>query len=566
MRWIAWSIAILLASFWPLLYWRYGFEVTDTGWYAVMSRDFFHRPDMIATGAPWYLTWAIGACLTVHSGKNLWLMLRLVGFLPYLVSSMAVAALSLRLKASLIGSSLGILCASLLSYPAGLYIINYNTISAAFSCVGLCAVLLSCFNNKTIWATARVALGGVFIALAAASRINSILSLIPACLCLLIANLKGNRWKRMIGLLCGFATGILLVGIFAACAGNLAELARGLWTFLLESAGRAGESSHPEGSVAGIWIHSLGLAVVLAAAVTQGLGMLRRLLLDKIIAYRVLSLVILMLLGVAVRHHDELYLAMPLIILGLACLDRDKSFFFDLGNPIPCVVATGVVFAAIFSLGSNNGLTVSVFAYWIVLPFLPELAPNNRGRQIVIFALAMLAILGAGRSYHPYWDHKINELNCQFGSGVLRGIFSQCSRISDVEGVVSAIDTNSQTNDEILIAQNSPGLYVLANRQVWGDAPWPYIESPASMAQEFAAASTPPKLFILDRRDVFNADWPGGLSDEPVEHDYGERGHWPIYPEYLRAHGYIQIYQNGMWTVFSLPSPAPGPAPGQIRP
>ena len=116
LRWIAWSMTIILASCWPLLFWRYGFEVADTGWYAVLSRDFFSRPDMITTASPWYLTWAIGACLTAHSGENGWLMLRLAGFLPYLVASLSVATLSLRFKAPLIGSSLGILreCAFLL--------------------------------------------------------------------------------------------------------------------------------------------------------------------------------------------------------------------------------------------------------------------------------------------------------------------------------------------------------------------------------------------------------------------------------------------------------------------
>ena len=92
-----------------------------------------------------------------------------------------------------------------------------------------------------------------------------------------------------------------------------------------------------------------------------------------------------------------------------------------------------------------------------------------------------------------------------------------------MEGVVNTIDTHSQTNDRIFVAENSPGLYVLADRQVWGDAPWPLSESAASMAQAFAAASTPPKLFILERRDVFGSDWPGGLSKEPNEQLLGEK-------------------------------------------
>ena len=555
LRWTAWSIAILLASCWPLLFWRYGFEVADTGWYAVLSRDFFSRPDMIATASPWYLTWAIGACLTAHSGENAWLMLRLVGFLPYLVTSLAVAALSLRFKAPLIGSSLGILCASVLSYSCvSVYIINYNTIAAAFSCIGVCAVLLSCFNTKSTWTTALVVLGGVFIALAAASRLISILSLIPACLCLLITGIEGNRWKHMIGLLLGLIAGILLVGIFAASAGNLAALTGGLWTFLRGAIGKADGTSHSAASVSHIWIHSFGHTVVRAVAVTLVLGLLRRLLLRKIIVYRVLSVVILILLTVAVGRHDGLYDAMPLIILGLACLDLDKISFFSLSNPIPCVVTTGFVFAVVFSLGSTNGFHVSLFADWILLPFLPQLTSDKRGRQVIVLALAMLAILGARKSCHPYWDHKINDLHCQFSSGVLQGIFSQCNRISDVEGVVNAIDTHSQANDRIFVAQNSPGLYVLANRQVWGDSPWPYLRSAVSMAKLFAVTSTPPKLFILDRKDVFNADWPGGQPREPIQHVSGEKKHWSIYLEYLRVNRYTQIYQNSTWVVFRYPT------------
>jgi hypothetical protein len=122
-----------------------------------------------------------------------------------------------------------------------------------------------------------------------------------------------------------------------------------------------------------------------------------------------------------------------------------------------------------------------------------------------------------------------------------------------VEGVVNAIDTNSQPNDRIFVAQNSPGLYVLANRQVWGDSPWPYLKSAASMAKMFSQASTEPKLFVLDRKSVFNPDWPGGPPREPIEHISGEKKHWPIYLEYLRAHRYVPIYQNSTWVVFRRP-------------
>ncbi len=385
-------MTIILASCWPLLFWRYGFEVADTGWYAVLSRDFFSRPDMITTASPWYLTWAIGACLTAHSGENGWLMLRLAGFLPYLVASLSVATLSLRFKAPLIGSSLGILCASVLSYSCGsIYIINYNTIAAAFSCIGVCAVLLSCFNKKSTWTVALVVLGGVFITLAAASRLNSILSLIPASLCLLIANLEDNRWKRMIGLLLGLVVGIVLVVIFAADAGNLVALTGGLWNFLWGSVGKADETTHPASYIFRIWIHSFGRAVVLAVGTTLVLGLLRHLLLRKILVYRILSVVILALLTVAAGRYVTLYYTMPLIILGLASLDVDKAFF-SRSNPILCVVATGLVFAALFPLGSDNGFGNSLFAYWILLPFLPQLTADKRGRQIVVFALAILTV------------------------------------------------------------------------------------------------------------------------------------------------------------------------------
>lgn len=557
-RWATWGLMILLASCWPLFFWRYGFEIADTGWYAVLTRDFFSRPDIVATASPWYLTWGIGACLTALSGHGAWLVLRIAAFLPCMLATIATTTLCLRVRAPLIESGIGILCASLLGYSSfSICIFNYDSMSAAFSCMALCLVLIGYSGISPRLRMILIVLAGVLVALATASRLTSALTLLPAGLCLLPESVT-PRWKRIAGMLFGVAVGALLVGAFAAWAGNLTSLLVGLRSFLHDSAGRANASSHSMLALTRLWIRAFGKDVLIAGTLTVLLGTVRRFFARRIAIYHALStLVFGMAMGAAARHG--LVECLPLVLVGIACLELQAESF-SLRDPGFRIVLAGFASVVVFSMGSTNGFYVSLFACWLLLPFLPMLPEHKSGRRAVALMLAMLSLLCVYKSFYPYWDQRIDRLDCRFRSGELKGIDSQCSRVREVEGVVAAIVEHSEPGEKIFVAQNSPGLYELANRPVWGDSPWPYLRSASTLAKAFAETGAPPRLIVLDRQNLFNATWPSATAGSPIEHVSGEHKHFTVYRGYIEAQHYVLLYRNSAWEVYGLPKAGMGAA------
>jgi len=546
-------VAVLIASIWPLIFARYGFDVSDTGWYAVLSRDFFARPDIVASVCPWYMTWAVSACLGKIDSDHIWMVLRIAGFLPYMLSTIAVVALAVHHKSSKFTTGVGVLCASILSYSdGGVNTLNYNTVSVAFACIGIAFCLIGSERTKKKYALLLCA--GFFIGLSTASRLSNLLLMGPAILSIVLVQNTHDRIKRIATVLLGFGVSVCFIATFAAWAGNLTELEYGMQGFILGSVFHSNhQTSHSVGNSFHIWVYSFRSVIVRSVGVVTVLAILRALFHRHVMVYRVLSFVVLFLIAISTLKHNDMFVAFPLIIVGITCLEQKRtSWTFQ--NPLLRTVITGLLFAVLFPLGSMNGFANSLYAFWFVLPFLPQLVSDTWGRVTVVISLTVLAILAAGNSQYPYWDHKISDLHCQFESGSLSGVHSQCSRITDVDGAVNAIQSLSNPTDRIFIAQNSPGLYVLSGRQVWGDAPWPFVRPAGYMSNLFAQGLVPPKLFVMDKIEVLNPDWPNGKKNAPSDNMSGTKNNLILCKEYLDRNGYIPVYQNSTWIIYRRPS------------
>ena len=244
------------------------------------------------------------------------------------------------------------------------------------------------------------------------------------------------------------------------------------------------------------WRRSLQRALWLPALATLAMGFVRRTMRSVLRLYWALAvgLVLVVAWHATPTRDANFYNALPLLIIGLSLLELDPEAR-TVQNPVLLVAVIGTLFALTFSLGA---------------------------------------------------------LQCRFAIAPLRGVASQCSRVGPVEGVVRAIAENSAPGDAIFVAQNSPALYVLAQRAVWGNSPWPYLDSTHDIARWFAEADSSPRLLVLDKINLVGGrDWPNSDNGELRQHVSGLKRHWPIYTAYLTTHNYRLIFENALWQVYA---------------
>ena len=142
-------ILVILPALLPVLLRNYGLEVADSGWAAVLTRDYFSRPEMVGQASPWFLTWTIGALLSNGNGMQL-TQLRLFTFLPILLSAVAAWTAFSAYGYRAWVATVGVFVAGLAAYSSfSLYFLNYNTISAAFATLAFSSLFLSNVISKT---------------------------------------------------------------------------------------------------------------------------------------------------------------------------------------------------------------------------------------------------------------------------------------------------------------------------------------------------------------------------------------------------------------------------------
>lgn len=545
---------LLIAGLHPLSIWSFGFEVADSGWAALLSRDFVARPDLIAPAAPWYLTWGIGYFAGKLSDQPIWLTLRQVGFVPYSLSALAAFLISRTHGVARPEAAAGILAASLLSYAGfSAYQLTYNSLSAALSCLSIGAAIISreCVGNRE-----RLLLlaAGSLTSLAAASRLPSVLTVIPIVF-YLIARGERSPARATLVFLLGLLIGVGAVAAIASVSGNSEQYLSGLYEFLSKSGSADGSTSHAALSVASSWLLTFGRTLAYALGVAVALFALARVSQGRLVQSRRFAMLPLGVLTLLAIRHEELLNCLPLVAILMALLGQRLTPAVFTSRPM-LVVAAGTLFAITFSIGSLNGFKNSLMAYWLVFPFLLEVASVRERRSLVLLVLCAIALTSIYREIHPYWDWRIDALRCRFSIESVQGVRSNCDRVAEVEEIAGVVAANSAQTDRILVAQNSPGLYVLTDRSVWGRYPWPYLISPEEVGESLADPLRDyPALVILDKVNMFTGAWPGSGSGAPVEHLSGRKEHFPIYLRFLEQHGYALIFENRTWSVFSREPP-----------
>lgn len=560
---------VLVAAFHPLVLWNYGFEIADTGWAVLLMRDFSTRPDLIQTSAPWYLSWAIGHFFQEISGQKSWIAIRQAGFIPFLVPVLAVLMIGRITKSNRLEMAFGLCCTSLLSYSAfSLYQLNYNSISLALSIVAICLIIVGSSHANWIIRSASLFAAGALVSFATSSRLPSILTVIPILFYIITSDYKKSFFKSISVLFLGFVGGVAAILLLTWYFGHTKHYMTGLLDFMSGVVAGSGHTSHAGSSIVMIWIQTCLRVLIYTCIITVALLFVLQVI-KRFKKFKIPAL-ILVWTGLTlatwrggVAGSIPLLQSLPLVAVAIAFADQ-KGIQNPYANSSKRVILTGLVFAATFSFGSTNGFMISLAAYWLVLPFIFDVMTTKDGKTIALLVLSSILTVSSYQAINPYWDQRVDRLQCKFKIPGVLGIISQCERVRETEEVVGFILENSSQTDKIFIAQSSPALYVLAGRSVWGSFPWPYLRSSQDMknllSKEYAEY---PKLVVLDRLNVFNSKWPAGERQEPIQHVTQSKEHFPIYLDFLTRQNYVQVYGNNTWKVYAQVQP-PSAAKGAV--
>jgi len=315
--------------------------------------------------------------------------------------------------------------------------------------------------------------------------------------------------------------------------------------------GAGSADTHSVSVVATIWVITFIRSLAYSAGIALALFAFAQMLDGRLKYSRLYMILPIVGLTFFSIRNEELFICLPLVAIWTALLGQRLSWNL-LKSKSMRVVITGTLFAATFAIGSNNGFLVSLFAYWVVFPFLLDVAKVKERKTLVMLVLCSIAFVSVYRGIHPYWDSGIHTLRCQFANESVHGIRSRCDRVKETEEIINAVVANSTQTDKIFVAQSSPGLYVLTNRSVWGHYPWPYTIPPEEVGEMFASPHEDyPKLVILEKLNVLGRGWPNPNVGEPLEYFTGQKKHFPIYLHFIEQHKYSMIFENRTWMVFS---------------
>jgi len=534
---------------------RFGIEVADSGWATVLTRDFLTDSRMIGAAAPWYLTWGLGRLVTVWEPEGI-NALRLAGFIPYLISGMAVWFVYLRLNKESTLIALSILAAAIVSYgTAASYYFHYNTVSTAFAVVALS--LLIAADSEKKYKGAFCILAGLLLVASISSRLASAAMIIPAgYVCI---QLQQDRIKSIFYCHLGALLGLGLLIAASFLLGNLEEYSSGLLHFLASSFSADAQTSHPGSLITNIYVGTVkrvvGNAVLFCVAAA---------LLEQYLEGRNKSRLLLSLLAAALALYMSRGVMQQSLVAALIIVAVLRGTEQEAGTPriLRTALVAGSLLALLFPLGSANGFANATIAVWFLIPGLVAVCRTTRQgkidqRDIAVLVLIAACTFGAlGNSTHPYWDKGFSELKCTMEGKHVHGIRTTCDRKKVLEEVIEVVGKYAANGEAILVVQNSPMIYALTGTRPWIKYPWPFLRSPENIESEIALRERErqglPRIIVMDRLNAFGSAWP--LTDEePLENIYfsKDKTHSPIYKDFIQRHQFKLVFENRMYYVFS---------------
>lgn len=543
-------LLLILPSLIAFILSNYGLDIADSGWAAVVTRDYFSSPEIAAQASPWFFTWLIGAFLT-QNDQNQVSALRDIAYLPIFTASLATWISFYVAGFKNWKTALGIAIAGLASYSAfGLNYLNYNSLSASFATVAFACIFLKGHGKNS--KTSRILLiflAGTFFSLSVMSRFASITMLIP-CLYLILIYSYSRKSIIADGIIfaSGIFTGIFGVGCITYSSGHLTYLIQNLISFFQSSIGSGGESSHPVSLLLKTYFSTFLTALIQASIFVIAVVYSHAQLVVR--KYLILPFAFICVAFVVGESRINFYQVFIIVILILLIGVRSSP---NMPRSMKPYAITGILFAFLFPLGSTNGLANSCFAMWFLVPTILCVTENKVGRAVIgVSSSICVAILLANTFWNPYWDSRISKLECNLASKYAKNIKTTCARSKVLGEVIEVIEKHTTHNKSILVYQNSPMIYMLSGTVPWIKFPWPYLISSDRLEEEIKTKqkTSLPKLIVRDKQSTFGKQWPDS-EKLPMQSIRSTPKSITTYDNLVEEHHYHLVFENSMFQVLA---------------
>ena len=237
--------------------------------------------------------------------------------------------------------------------------------------------------------------------------------------------------------------------------------------------------------------------------------------------------------------------------------DNDKK-----NKKLKIFLFLGTIVMIINPMGSSDGIIKSFHGMWLILPLTIlcgfQLKASTKNKTISsIFSLmnlVLLSLLILTLFFHStdVFRDNINrfELNTEFSSPGLRGVYSTADRVDVVDSLINEIENLSKKNDSILMGVSIPMFYYLTETRPALGNPWVGLISKNdinSRLKDMEEAGNYPLLFIEQRINTEDRNWP--KENTPMIDKFKKKQDY-LKNRFVNTHNYTIVWENYAFAIY----------------
>lgn len=494
----------------------FGFDVCDTGFYAVFYDRFFSDPDSVSYNFMYWLSGLIGASISAISSGSIF-ALRVAGLIADILSVLCVCKLFSRFEDSRLSLTLAALtiCTGVLFSP----LTFYNDI--------LTALLATLSLTLLLQGSPRcILIAGLVAGLNTFSRFPNILDYLFILLLPFINRYKSPNPKKFSfrgGWLWseGWFAGILAGVLLALSAGHLELLIQSIRELFVIGSTSASESSHGVAALVFAQINSwagiiyVAFKLALPAFGASEIWKWKR----SVRQVNVVVTVIAILFIVMVIVRSDMVTSLAAVSL-VGCV----SILVIRGdNDLKPIAAAGLLMMFILPLGSDNGIyNAGTIVLWIAAPVSYLFITRTFGKFSTVattFVLMGVAFITVARGGFYFDDTPLCEMSSSIDAEKSGMIFTSSERARRVNAIVNTVATKVSPGDTLMVYGSAPMINHLTSTRPAIGCSWPELLSASQLRNKLNYTTPIPHIMILKFKTI-GSEW--GAPSEAFMNGHGE--------------------------------------------
>lgn len=571
---IATLLGLATFSYLMLFVWQ-GLDFTDMGFWLTGYQQFYTDPNAMGMSVCW-LTYFIGHWVGIAFGGSV-----LAYKFGYVIVITTSAMLSYRLLATQLGQSktLGFMVLLTVFFTRGYggNWIGYNELTALLYLFGAALLFFGLVNNRK----SLVIMAGIVLASNLFIRFPNLLGIILVTAIWLYAWALCWTFKKALAwsayFLGGFILGIFLIWLLILLHGHQAIYIQGIQTIFGWSVNTT--SHHP------------------------GAGLVKTLITDHIQAFSKAFFILVMGVAISIWISKQKKLLKLTTILAisflLACVFYSQwrwcvpsicyivlllIVFLKLKTypslALLAFISGMILFLA--PLGSNNGISNSIFGMWLALPFTLTwlwkkdiafsvwiklnsddngLESNNKikinAEQVrilaIVISLALFFQTLVTSWQFTYSDSKNRyTMSHSIQHSLLAGTYTTAERTKVVTELLDAMSHYIKSGDEILAYNAIPTIYFLTETRPWLGNPWPdFLDTKklADLIKQKELTNTKLPYIVRAKGSTYVNSWP--INAQPLATFWHQDESRQLFSEFEKRHWYRVIWSNEFFEILT---------------